>query len=89
MTHNLDEINAALALGDCPLIPKGSICCCRGALRIEWAAVVIGHLGDMIKARPVLARRETERVFFVKISNVSQVISIPPGSPPFSEWERP
>lgn len=101
MSHNLEEINAALRLGDHPYPPVGVVIEVEGNDRERERGLVLS-LED-IKTRLihqfldegdlVLGNDEGQsRIWSMKPETLKrcgyQVVSIPPTAPPFSEWER-
>jgi hypothetical protein len=89
MKHDIDAINAALRLGDCPLPPIGAVVRNIGTDRCGRVCVIHCIYGNVYAAKLV----SNEFYFYWCIrkpmrASFYEFVEIPEDAPPFGEWER-
>lgn len=93
MTHDLDEINSALRLGDQFVPPVGSVLAWYDGTD-RW--IVDDSFFEEGEYRLILSSEPNEDYphssygeLIIPADYFPLVVYIPPEAPPFSEWERP
>lgn len=83
MKHNLDEINAAIRLGDRPVPPVGSYI--QMLTPGKWWKVM--DYEDETQTL-LLVEKRCRMAGWWPLKQFSLLFSIPPTAPPFSSWKR-